>query len=171
MSNKRLQQFHFTRKEILKNVLDIKKHFRHGKDPDGPIKIKKTTHSLTKEITLSNCFEAESANSQKKNINENFGIPSKPEKFDSKISDTICNTSSIKLRESEIPLLNKRLNLFPAMKEPANKQPLDNLYFFCRKIKLKKYFYNVDTSTNGLQQEGSYNLNHRTSTSFIRLKP
>ena len=57
-----------------------------------------------------------------------------------KTTDTICNISSTKLSESKISLLNKGLNSCPSTKEPNKEQLLDDLYFFCRKLKLKEHF-------------------------------
>ena len=65
-----------------------------------------------------------------------------------KTTDTICNISSAKLSESEISLLNKGFNFYPSTREPNKEQLLDNLYFFCQKLKLKEYFYGVDSITD-----------------------
>ena len=76
-----------------------------------------------------------------------------------KTTDTICNISSTKLSESEISLLNKGLNFCPSTKEPNKEQLLDGLYFFCRKLKLKEYFYGDDTTTDKIQAEERCDLN------------
>ena len=66
-----------------------------------------------------------------------------------KTSDTICNISSTKLGETEISLQNKGLiNFCPTTKEPNKEQLLDNLYFFCRKLKLKEYFCGAYSTTD-----------------------
>ena len=57
-----------------------------------------------------------------------------------KTTGAICNISSTKLIESDISLLNKGLNFAPSTKEPNKEQLLDDLYFFCRNLKLKKSF-------------------------------
>ena len=67
--------------------------------------------------------------------------------------ESICNISSKKLRESEVSLLNKGLNFCPSTKEPNKEQLLDDLYFFCRKLKLKEYFHGADSNTGKIQQE------------------
>ena len=64
-----------------------------------------------------------------------------------KTTHTICNISSTKLSEPEISLLNKKLNLCPSTKVPNKEQLLDDLYFFCRKLKLKEYFHGGDSTT------------------------
>ena len=75
-----------------------------------------------------------------------------------KTSDTTCNISSTKLSESEISLLNKGLNFCPSTKQPNKEQLLDDLYFFCRKLKLKEYFYGRYSSTDKMQHEERCNL-------------
>ena len=76
-----------------------------------------------------------------------------------KTLDTICNISSTKLSESEISLLNKELNLCPTTKRPNKEYVLDDLYFFCQKLKLKEYFYGGDSITDKIQQEERCDLN------------
>ena len=76
-----------------------------------------------------------------------------------KTTDAICNISSTKLSESEISLLNKGLiNFCPTTKEPNKEQFLDDLYFFCRKLKLKEYFYGGYSITDKMQHEERCNL-------------
>ena len=41
----------------------------------------------------------------------------------------------------------------PLKKETKKGQLLDNLYFFCQKLKLKEYFYGDDTTNNKLQKQ------------------
>ena len=57
-----------------------------------------------------------------------------------KTAGAICNISSTKLIESDISVLNKGLNFALSTKEPNKEQLLDDLYFFCRNLKLKKSF-------------------------------
>ena len=45
------------------------------------------------------------------------------------------------------------------MKKTIKEQLLDDLYFFCPKLKFKEYFCNEDFTTDKIQQEGSCNLN------------
>ena len=111
----------------------------------------KTTQNLTNKIKLSNRFETKGADLQKKNLNKSIGITSKAVRNKMKTTDTFCNISSTKLSESEISLLNKELNFCPSTKEPNKEQLLDDLYFFCRKLKLKEYFYGGDTTTDKIQ--------------------
>ena len=68
-----------------------------------------------------------------------------------KTSDTICNSSSTELSESEISLLNKALNFCPTTKEANKEKLLDDLYFFCRKLNPKEYFYGYDSNTDKIQ--------------------
>ena len=76
-----------------------------------------------------------------------------------KTLDAICNISSTKLSESEISLLNKELNLCPTTKRLNKEYVLDDLYFFCQKLKLKEYFYGGDSITDKIQQEERCDLN------------
>ena len=64
-----------------------------------------------------------------------------------------------KLSESEISLLNKRLNFCPSTRKPNQEQLLDDLYFFCQKLKLKQYFYGGDNITDIIEQEERCDLN------------
>ena len=70
-----------------------------------------------------------------------------------KISDAICNISSTTLSELEISLLIKRLNFCLTIKGANKEQLLDDLYFFCQKLKIKEYFCGSDTTTSKRQQE------------------
>ena len=76
-----------------------------------------------------------------------------------KTRDTICDISSTKLSESEISRLNKGLNFCPSTKEPNKEQLLDDLYFFCRKLKLKEYCHGGDSTTDKIQQKERCDLN------------
>ena len=84
-----------------------------------------------------------------------------------KTTDTICNISSTKLSESEISLLNKGLNFCPSTKEPNKEQLLDDLYLFCRKLKLKEYFYSGDNITDRIQQEERCDLNTKLPNRYF----
>ena len=86
----------------------------------------KATQNFTNKIKLSNRFETKEAD-----------LTSKAVRNKMKRTDTICNISSTKLSESEISLLNKGLSFCPSTKELNKEQLLDDLYFFCRKLKLK----------------------------------
>ena len=83
-----------------------------------------------------------------------------------KTSDTIFDISSTKLSESEISLQNKGLNFCPTTKEP-NKQYLNELYFFCRKLKLREYFHGGDSTTDKIQQEKRCDLNSKLSNRYF----
>ena len=100
----------------------------------------KATQNFTHKIKLSNRFETKEADLQKKDLNKSIEVTSKAVGNKMKTTDTICNISSTKLSESEISLLNKELNFCPSTKEPNKEQLLDDLYFFCQKLKLKEYF-------------------------------
>ena len=71
----------------------------------------KTMQNLTNKINLLNNLETNGADSQKIDINKSIEIPSKVVKKKTfayiKTSDTICNISLTKLRESEISPLKK----------------------------------------------------------------
>ena len=84
-----------------------------------------------------------------------------------KTTDTIWNISSTKLSESEISLLNKGLNFCPSTKESNKEQLLDNLYFFCPKLKLKEYFYGGDSTTGKIQQEERCDLNTKRPNRYF----
>ena len=100
----------------------------------------KTTQNLTNKIKLSNRFETKGADLQKKDLNKSIEVAWKAVRNKMRTTDAICNISSTKLSESEISLLNKGLNFCPSTKEPNKEQLLDDLYFFCQKLKLKEYF-------------------------------
>ena len=84
-----------------------------------------------------------------------------------KTTDTICNISSTRLSVSEISFLNKGLNFCPSTKDSNKEQLLDDLYFFCRKLKLKEYFYGGDTITDKIQQEESCDLNTKLPNRYF----
>ena len=84
-----------------------------------------------------------------------------------KTTDAICNISSTKLSESEISLLNKELNFCPSMKEPKKEQLLDNLYFFCQKLKLKEYFWSGENITDKIQEQERCNLNTKLPNRYF----
>ena len=108
----------------------------------------KTTQKFRNKIKLSNRFETKETDLQKKDLSKSIKVTSKVVRNNMKTTDTICNISSAKLSESEISLLNKGFNFYPSTREPNKEQLLDNLYFFCQKLKLKEYFYGVDSITD-----------------------
>ncbi len=57
-------------------------------------------------------------------------------------SDIILNISSTTLTMTEQNVLEKGFNLCPSIKLPDKMRVLDDLYRFCRKLKLKEYFFN-----------------------------
>ena len=122
----------------------------------------KATQNFTNKIKLSNRFKTKEGGLQKKDLNKSIELTSKAVRNKMKTTDTICNISSTKLSESEISLLNKGLNFCPSTKEPNKEQLLNDLYFFCRKLKLKEYFYCGDNITDKIQQ---------TSKSLLQPKP
>ena len=81
--------------------------------------------------------------------------------------ESTCNISSTKLSESEISLLNKGFNFCPSTKEPNKEQLLDDLYFFCRKLKLKEYFHGADSNTDKIQQEERCDLNTKVPNCYF----
>ena len=72
-----------------------------------------------------------------------------------------------KLSESEISLLNKRLNFCPSTRKPNQEQLLDDLYFFCQKLKLKQYFYGGDNITDIIEQEERCDLNTKLPNCYF----
>ena len=56
-------------------------------------------------------------------------------------SDIIQNLTDIKLTSAEISVLEKGLNFCPTVKTPNTIKLLDDLYFFCRKLKLREFFF------------------------------
>ena len=75
-----------------------------------------------------------------------------------------------KLSESEISLLNKRLNFCPSTRKPNQEQLLDDLYFFCQKLKLKQYFYGGDNITDIIEQEERCDLNTKLPNRYFNPK-
>ena len=57
-------------------------------------------------------------------------------------SDVIENLSNYMINESEKSVLEKGLNFCPTTESPNKLRLLDDLYFFCRKLRLKEFFYN-----------------------------
>ena len=75
--------------------------------------------------------------------------PSKiPQSFKQKESDIVCNLSTTKLSTDEMSVLEKGLNFCPTVKAPNINKTLDDLYFFCRKLRLKEHFYDPDQGNN-----------------------
>ena len=56
-------------------------------------------------------------------------------------SDTIQNLSNVTLSSAEISVLERGLNFCPTVKAPDAERLLDDIYFFCRKLKLKEHFH------------------------------
>ena len=73
----------------------------------------------------------------------------------------------IQLSESEMPLLNKGLDFCPSTKEPNKEQLLGELYFSCRKLKLKEYFRGGDSNTDKIQQEERCDLNTKLPNCYF----
>ena len=69
-----------------------------------------------------------------------------------KTSDIIWNISSTKQSESKASLLNKGLSFCTITKECKKEQLLDDVYF-CQTLKLKKYFYDGESTTIRIQQK------------------
>ena len=84
-----------------------------------------------------------------------------------KTTDTLSNISLTKLSEPEISSLNKGLNFCPSTKKPNKEQLLDDLYFFCQKLKLKQYFYGSDNITDIIEQEERCDLNTKLPNRYF----
>ena len=63
----------------------------------------------------------------------------------------------------------KRLNFCPATEERNKEQLLGDLYFFCRKLKLREYFYGGDSTIDKMQQEERCDLNAKLSNRYFNL--
>ena len=59
--------------------------------------------------------------------------------------------SSARLSKSELSVLEKGLNFCPTSKEPNRIKLLDDLYFFCRKLRLKEYFYSSESDNTDVE--------------------
>ena len=59
--------------------------------------------------------------------------------------------SSARLSNSEWSVLEKGLNFCPTSKEPNRINLLDDLYFFCRKLRLKEYFYSPESGNTDVE--------------------
>ena len=55
----------------------------------------------------------------------------------------LTNLSDINLNAIEQNVLEKGLNFCPTVKSPNKIQLLDDLYLFCRKLRLKEFFYDL----------------------------
>ena len=73
-------------------------------------------------------------------------------------SDIIQNLSNIELTSAEQSILEKGLNFCPTTKSPNKTKLLDDLYFFCRKLKLKEYFFDHSKTTTS-SSNSSYEHN------------
>ena len=67
----------------------------------------------------------------------------------------------------EISLLNKACNFCPTTKERNKEQFLDDLYFFCQKLKLKEYCYSDDSTTDKMKQEERCDLNTKLPNRYF----
>ena len=158
---RKITTFPLYEKRNTEKVVTYKETSSPRKKPRRSARLKsKTTQNLINKIKLSNRFDL-----QKKNLNKSIEITSKAVRNKMKTTDTICNISSTKLSESEISLLNKGLNFCPSSKEHDKEQLLDDLYFFCRK--LKEYFYGGDTTTDKIQHEERCDLNTKLPNRYF----
>ena len=62
-------------------------------------------------------------------------------------SDIIENLSSSTITDIEKQVLEKGLNVCPTTILPNQEKLLDDLYFFCRKLRLKEFFYKEPSET------------------------
>lgn len=93
-------------------------------------------------LTLSNRFEISLSSENSKTA---INTPSKQItsiNASHQITPVIHNISSIKLNQNEIKLLEKGLNFCPSSYEVNKEEVMDDLYNFCRNLRLKEYFYN-----------------------------
>ena len=88
-------------------------------------------------ITLQNRFSPikKLTPNSSKNVNKNLS----QQKF--QITDIVHNLSSTSLSPTEISLLEKGLNFCPTTTDPDKERLINDIYFFCRKLKLKEHFY------------------------------
>ena len=127
LNNKKITAFPLYEKRNTEKVVTYKEKSSPWNKPRRSARLRSTaTQNFTNKIKLSNRFETKEAD-----------LTSKAVRNKMKRTDTICNISSTKLSESEISLLNKGLSFCPSTKELNKEQLLDDLYFFCRKLKLK----------------------------------
>ena len=73
-------------------------------------------------------------------------------------SNVIENLSKVTITSMERQVLEKGLNFCPTTKSPDRLKLLDDLYFFCRKLRLKEFFHNpesVEGSTNNANGQQS----------------
>ena len=61
-------------------------------------------------------------------------------------SDIVQNLSTRRISIAEQRVLEKGLNFCPTSKHPKRISVLDDLYFFCRKLRLKEFFYSPPNS-------------------------
>ena len=89
-------------KRNAEKVVKYKETSSPWKKPRRSARLKsKTTQNLTNKIKLSNRFETKGVDLQKKNLNKSIEVTSKAARNKMKTTDTICNISSTKLKESE----------------------------------------------------------------------
>ena len=68
---------------------------------------------------------------------------------------------------AEIALTNTGLNFCSTMKERLKDQLLQELYLFCRELKLKNHFCKNDPTNKKLQQEGRWGFNTKLQNIFF----
>ena len=57
--------------------------------------------------------------------------------------------------------------MLPSTKEPNKEQLLDDLHFFCRKLKLKEYFHGGDSTIDKIQQEERCDLSTKLPNRYF----
>ena len=85
-------------------------------------------------------------------------------------SDIVQNLSDAKISIAEQSVLEKGLNFCPTSKFPSRIKLLDDLYFFCRKLRLKEYFYSPDeesTADTSEEEQEKCDLNTRIANPFF----
>ena len=66
----------------------------------------------------------------------------------------IENLSHITISEAEKKVLEKGLNFCPTTTSPDRLKLLDDLYFFCRKLRLKDFFHKSEPLSRSLNNDG-----------------
>ena len=110
---------------------------------DSEWKILRRSARLQTQSQSSQLQKKENGDQSKKALPEKNNPPCNAEHSQPKImiqNDTIQNLSSVSLSPAEISVLEKGLNFCPTVKAPNAERLLDDIYFFCRKLKLKEYF-------------------------------
>ena len=119
--------------------------------PRRSLRIKNKTKTTEPVIKLTNRFvapEPENAPDLQVGNTSPFTINKKNHVLNTKESDNIVyNISGISLSSSEKAVLEKGLNFCPSSKEPDTNKTLNDLYSFCRKMRLKEHFLNTFSKT------------------------